>query len=178
MISPAMPDYRLLALAVAACVGWVSCGSGTSPGPMPSSAALSSRSVDARIFEYVNLSRVSGGGRAVERDAFLDKLALEHAQASMRKGRGAALGHDGFQSRFQAAHQGVGAVMFAENVHRVPASSADPARRVVEEWAASPVHRKNQYGSWNRTGVGVVRDSEGWLWAVQVFASVPSRSAP
>lgn len=159
-------------------VGWVSCSSQSYEGPLPAASAIASRGVDSRIVEYVNRSRVAGGGKAVERDAFLDKLALDHAQASMRKGKSAALGHDGFQSRFQAAHQGIGAVMFAENVHRVPASSPDPARRVVEEWAASPVHRKNQYGPWNRTGVGVVRDSEGWLWAVQVFAAAPSKGTP
>jgi uncharacterized protein YkwD len=126
--------------------------------------------VEARIVSYANASRSAAGRKALERDAVLDSLALEHGRETMRLGR---MGHSGMQGRFSRANQQMGALMFGENVHAVP-PGRDPARRLVEEWMASKVHRNNLLsGAFNKTGVGSISDSAGTIWAVQVFAAAP-----
>lgn len=167
--------YRMLACG-AVCLAVVSCASDSgSDAPLPPSSSVSASGVDARIHAYVNASRAAAGKKPLVRDAYLDSLALEHARESMSrsKGRGAELGHTGFQGRFHRANQRIGANVFAENVHCIPAGGKDPARQFTEAWNASRVHRKNILGPWNRTGIAVVNDPAGRIWSVQVFASVP-----
>lgn len=174
-----MPVNRRLPhlLAVAAvCFAVVSCAGNSRPdAPLPPSTSVAVRGVDARIHAYVNASRASSGKRPLERDAYLDSLALEHARESMDRsiGRGPVLGHAGFQNRFVRANQRIGANIFAENIHCIPAGVSDPARRFTEDWKASRVHRDNLFGPWTRTGIGVVDDPSGRIWSAQVFASVP-----
>lgn len=138
--------------------------------PLPASSGIPAGGVEQRVFSYINSSRASAGRKPLQRDAFLDSLAMEHARDTMKLGR---LGHAGMQRRMVRANQEIGASIFAENVHSVR-PSADPARQLVQEWLTSAVHRKNILApAYNKTGVGAVADSAGTLWAVQVFAKAP-----
>lgn len=161
--------FRVL-FAVAAAIASVSCSQSIPDTLLPPAASIPAGALDERIVSYANASRATAGKGELQRDAVLDGLALEHARETMRLG---SMGHSGMQGRFARAHQGIGARMFAENVHSVP-PGGDPARRLVEEWMASKVHRNNLLsGAFNKTGVGSVTDSAGTIWAVQVFAQAP-----
>lgn len=155
---------------VAAAIACVSCSQSIPSTPLPPAASIAAGNVDSRIVSYANASRAAAGKKALQRDAVLDALALEHARETMRLG---SKGHSGMQGRFARAHQQMGARMFAENVHSARPGN-DPARRLVDEWMASKVHRNNLLsGAFNKTGVGSVTDSAGTIWAVQVFAAAP-----
>jgi uncharacterized protein YkwD len=147
-----------------------SCAAQQSNAPLPASSAVSARGTEERVVSYVNASRGAAGKRSLARDVRLDALAGELARSMAKEGR---LTHAGFHGRFEQAHAKAGATLFAENTHRV-APGGDPARRLVEEWLASAVHRNNILnGSWNLTGVAAVSDSTGRVWAAQVFAAAP-----
>lgn len=150
-------------LAAASCVG-------PSPAPLPPSSGIAENGVEARIVSFVNTTRVSAGKPALTRNARLDAMARAHAARIAAKGR---LTHTGFRSRFDQAHAETGAILFGENAHSVP-PGGDPAKRLVEEWLASRIHRNNILGgNWNLTGAGTATDKSGRIWAVQVFASAP-----
>ena len=144
-----------------------SCGT-TGSAPLPASSNIAANGVGERIVSYVNAKRGSVRKPALARNARLDSLARTLAARLAKEGR---LSHSGFQARFAQAHAETGATQFAENAHCVP-PGGDPARRLVEEWLASRIHRNNILnGSWNLTGVGTATDTTGRIWAVQVFAA-------
>lgn len=154
----------------AASIALFSCATPQSNRPLPASSAVAASGTEERIVSYVNIRRVEGGKRQIQRDNRLDALAAEQARSMAAEGK---LSHSGFHDRFNRAHAETGATLFGENAHCV-APGGDPARRLVEEWLASPVHRKNILnGVWNRTGVATTIDSRGRIWAAQVFAATP-----
>ena len=159
---------RLL-IGALALLAMASCGT-PRPSPLPASSDIAANGVEERIVSYVNAKRHSVRKSTLARNVRLDSLARALAARLANEGR---LTHTGFQSRFAQAHAETGATQFAENAHNVP-PGGDPARRLVEEWLASRIHRNNILnGSWNLTGVGTATDTSGQIWAVQVFASAP-----
>lgn len=159
---------RLL-IGALALLAMASCGT-PGPSPLPASSDIAANGVEERIVSYVNAKRHSVRKSTLARNVRLDSLARALAARLANEGR---LTHTGFQSRFAQAHAETGATQFAENAHSVP-PGGDPARRLVEEWLASRIHRNNILnGSWNLTGVGTATDTSGQIWAVQVFASAP-----
>ncbi len=140
------------------------------PVPSPSSSGIAVKGVEQGIVSRGNSERVSARKPSLARNASLDVLARTLANRMAAEGR---LTHAGFESRFQQAHAETGAILFGENAHSVP-PGGDPAKRLVEEWLASRIHRNNILnGSWNLTGVGTSTDKSGRIWAVQVFAMAP-----
>lgn len=138
--------------------------------PSPSSSGIAVKGVEQGIVSRVNATRVSAGKPSLTRNADLDALARTLANRMATEGR---LTHAGFQARFQQAHAETGAILFGENAHSVP-PVGDPAKRLVEEWLVSRIHRNNILnGNWNLTGVGTAADKSGRIWAVQVFAMAP-----
>lgn len=164
-----MTVTRILTL-FAASIALFSCAKPQSDRPLPASSTVNAHGTEDRIVSYVNLRRGEGGKQSLKRDTRLDALAADQARRMAAEVR---LSHAGFHERFSRAHAETGATMFGENAHFV-APGSDPARRLVEEWLASPVHRKNILnGVWNRTGVATATDSKGRIWAAQVFAATP-----
>ncbi|MBC7552780.1 MAG: CAP domain-containing protein [Taibaiella sp.] len=75
-------------------------------------------------------------------------------------------GHDGFEGRSDRLLNGIkGANASAENV----ASSPYDAERVVKMWLESPRHLKNIEGSYNLTGIGIAKGTDGNLLYTQLF---------
>ncbi len=116
------------------------------------------------IFRMVNAARASEGLRALARDARLDKVAHEHAEA-MQKARslGHDVGHGMVKERVEA--EGLSPRVVGENVAR--AETPERAHRAI--WA-SPSHRGNLLEPrYDSLGVGVAHGPDG-LWVCEVFA--------
>ena len=101
-----------------------------------------------RMAELVNAYRVRRGLRALEIDATLSSLALEHSGAMAKAGR---MSHDDFPSRARRS----GLALCVENVgwnFRSPDAQ-------VDGWRASPGHDRNLLDRRvERMGVGVASD--------------------
>ena len=121
---------------------------------------------DDRLAAMITAARASEGLAPLARDPRLDAVALAHAA---RMARAERLAHDAGDGdpidRLRAA--GVDAYYAGENV----AHGATVALVHRALWA-SPSHRANLLRrQFERVGVGVVRDAQGQVWAVEAFAS-------
>lgn len=119
----------------------------------------------AALYAMVNAARISERGAALTRDARLEALAQEHAEA-MRRARKTA--HDTGDGDLVQRLERAGLELSAgENVAH--AGSAALAQRAL--WA-SPSHRENLlFRGFDAVGIGVAADADGTLWVCQVFAS-------
>lgn len=63
----------------------------------------------------------------------------------------------------------------SENVAAASGSSPDPAKSLVSLWRNSKAHNAKMIGPWTHSGLGVVVDAYGMVFATQRFATV-SRS--
>jgi len=119
----------------------------------------------AALYALVNAARASERVPTLERDARLEALAEEHAQA-MRRARKTA--HDTGDGDLNQRLERAGLELSAgENVAH--AGSAALAQRAL--WA-SPSHRENLlFRGFDSVGIGVAPDPDGTLWVCQIFAS-------
>ena len=119
----------------------------------------------AALYAMVNAARASESVAALVRDARLEELATEHAEA-MRGARKTA--HDTGEGDLNRRLERVGLELSAgENVAH--AGSAALAQRAL--WA-SPSHRENLlFQGFNVLGIGVAPDADGTLWVCQIFAA-------
>lgn len=117
------------------------------------------------LYTMVNAARASERGAPLARDARLETLAQEHAEA-MRRARKTA--HDTGDGDLVQRLERAGLELSAgENVAH--AGSAALAQRAL--WA-SPSHRENLlFPGFDAVGIGVALDPDGTLWVCQVFAS-------
>jgi uncharacterized protein YkwD len=93
-------------------------------------------------------------------------LAREHSEA-MASGD-VALGHHGFQERYQMATSVAILTSSGENVAMNFALN-DPVVSALDNWLTSEGHRENIEGNFNLTGVGVARSVEGAIYFTQLF---------
>jgi uncharacterized protein YkwD len=119
----------------------------------------------AALYAMVNAARVSEQRAPLARDARLETLAQEHADA-MRHARKTA--HDTGDGDLNQRLERAGLELSAgENVAH--AGRATLAQRAL--WA-SPSHRENLlFQGFDVVGIGVAPDADGTLWVCQVFAS-------
>ena len=77
--------------------------------------------------------------------------------------------HIGFQGRAMIARERFQMENVSENV----AASKDPSRSSTESimglWKNSKDHHKNMLDDWMHAGMGVVVDSDGMIFATQIF---------
>ena len=132
------------------------------PGEGAASAASDPR---AALYAMVNAARESELSAPLARDARLEALATEHAEA-MRRARKTA--HDTGDGDLNQRLERAGLELSAgENVAH--AGSAALAQRAL--WA-SPSHRENLlFRGFDVVGIGVAPDADGTLWVCQIFAS-------
>lgn len=136
--------------------------------------AISSGNVADGIHAKVNAYRKSIGKPALQRHAGLDKLARQHSEF-MRRNRGkfslsstGNISHFGFEGRTLAARRGLGMSDISENIGTC-GGAGNAAGTLVEAWKKSRGHNLNLKGSWTQTGIGVVVDSDGTVFATQIF---------
>jgi uncharacterized protein YkwD len=140
-------------------------------------------SLSGQVFEAVNAYRRSQGAKELQRHPGLDLLAQQHCQY-LRQHRGTFLlsgknvSHFGFESRVLFARERYQMTAMSENVAASSQAGTHPAPVLVRLWAGSKDHRKNMLGDWTDTGIGVVVDSDGTVFATELFATVSYSQIP
>ena len=143
-----------------------------STGPVPKSDG----SIAGNIHAQVNTYRQAKGKAALQRHAGLDRMAQQHSEF-MRRNRGkfggasGNLTHYGFQERALNAQRTMSMSNVAENVATCTGNFGSPASTLFGAWKGSSGHDKNMRGQWSATGIGVVVDGDGTVFATQIFAT-------
>lgn len=164
-----------------ACVGALaSCAPKTETQRMPVSASLRPESsLTERVFREVNAYRRSHGGSQLQRHDGLDRLARQHSEY-LRKNRGSFglygknVSHIGFDGRALMAKTSFQMENISENVASASGSGADSAKTLVALWKSSKSHNSNMISAWTHSGLGIVVDDDGMVFATQLFATVSS----
>lgn len=177
------PSTRLFGLLCAAALS--SCANQSGSTRMPVSATLnpdtqtirrSGNSMSDRVFDEVNSYRRSQGMGDVQRHAGLDRLAQSHCEY-LRANRGKFslhgknVSHFGFEGRAMSARQNLGMLSVSENVAAANYPGQDAPGVLVELWRTSKDHHHNMTQKWTHSGMGVVVDSDGMVFATQIFAT-------
>lgn len=179
------PSTRLFGLLAAAALA--SCASTPDSSRLPVSATIrqdmaapvsnrSDRSASSRLFDEVNSYRLSQGAQPVQRHAGLDRLAQKHCEyLSRKRGNfslyGKYVSHYGFDGRAIAARETYQMSSVSENVAAASYPGSDSSRVIVQLWKNSRDHHKNMTDDWTHSGIGVVVDSDGMVFATQLFAT-------
>ncbi|MBK1883292.1 CAP domain-containing protein [Luteolibacter pohnpeiensis] len=134
-------------------------------------------SVEAALFREVNAWRTAHGVKPLQRHSGLDQLAREHSEF-LRRNRGdfdkkwKKLSHADFDDRARIAQKNYQLGAFGENVVTAYSSGSSPAKQLLGLWVDSRPHARNMKAKWwTQTGIGVVVDSDGALFATQIFAT-------
>jgi uncharacterized protein YkwD len=174
MKTPLHTQSIMVALAAAL----ASCAQPPEPTRMAVSASLRpSSSLSGRLHQEVNAYRISQGASPLQRHAGLDRLAQDHCEY-LRQHRGTFrlhgrnVSHFGFDARSVIARQRYQMGNISENVaasSKVPGSTT---QRMMALWTGSKDHNRNMLDDWTHTGVGVVVDSDGMIFATQIFSTM------
>lgn len=164
------------------CLGALaSCTSSPSTQKVPMSAALKpDASLQGRLLAEVNSYRQSKGSTSLKRNSGLDRMAQEHAEF-LRRNRGKFglygknVSHQGFDGRALRAREQLKMSTIGENVAAAKLSHDAAPSTLVKLWANSKGHDFNLRGGWTDTGIGVVVDGDGTVFAAQLFGT-PSLS--
>ena len=143
----------------------------------PASVSHGDGSLAGKIHAGVNSYRSSIGREALPRHTGLDRMARQHSEF-MRQNRGkfklgtsANISHYGFNERALAAQRLMGMSNVAENVATCSGRGNQSAPTLVNAWKNSSGHAKSMKGKWDATGIGVVVDDDGTVFATQIFAN-------
>jgi uncharacterized protein YkwD len=129
------------------------------------------------VFGEVNAYRAKHGARPLLRHSGLDRLAQSHCEY-LREKRGTFgiygknVSHVGFEGRALAARHLYGIGTMGENVAATNSHAPELGVKLVQMWATSRAHEHNMRNSWTHTGIGVVVDSDGMVFATQLFATM------
>lgn len=156
----------------------VSCSPPLAVNKVPMSANSSSdKSLSGRLLHDVNSYRASKGAAPLVRNAYLDRMAQEHCAFLMtNRGKfrvhGTNVSHVGFESRSLKARHVLGMTTLGENVAAIQSSST---AALVSAWANSPGHDFTMKSNdWQQTGIGVLVDKDGMVFATQLFGACSS----
>jgi uncharacterized protein YkwD len=165
-------------IAVACAVALASCASPHAPTRIAVSAPMNpDASHPSRLLHEVNSYRSTKGESALQRHPGLDRLAQEHCEY-LRQNRGTFklngknVSHFGFDGRALVARERYRMDHVSENVAAANHPGRNPAPLMVELWKGSKDHHKNMLEDWTHTGIGVVVDSDGMVFATQLFSTV------
>jgi len=139
----------------------ISCGTETSvPTREGTDLAL-----EMQILDRVNGYRCGENLSELSWDETLAEIARVHAE---RLAAGYPLGHGCFEYRALLAEGILGGGVLRENVGRV-AVSRHIASEFLSAWLLSPGHCRVMRSQSSRSGVGVARSRDGYVYAVQLF---------
>ena len=132
--------------------------------PPPSTATT----CEQALFDAVNTLRAADGKAALTRNAYIDGLCRQHAQSMVNRNH---LDHLNFLDRATSITANVpGTGPCAENVQQnnMPCNASDMANL----WFNSTTgHKENMLNAaYNVSGMGIVIDGMGQIWACQLFA--------
>jgi|GEM_PF-5327776 len=138
-----------------------SCGTETSvPTREDTDLAL-----EMQILDRVNGYRCGENLSELSWDETLAEIARVHAE---RLAAGYPLGHGCFEYRAMLTAGILGGGVLRENVGRVSVSR-HVASEFLSAWLLSPGHRQVMRSESSRSGVGVARSRDGYVYAVQLF---------
>ncbi len=128
-------------------------------------------SLSTRLYQDVNAYRRSKGGSDLQRHSGLDSLAQTHSEYLLKNRgsfslNGKNVSHYGFDSRSLVARERLEMVNVSENV--VAGSSFQD---LIQLWKGSKDHHKNMLDDWTHTGIGVAVDTDGMIFATQLFST-------
>ena len=134
----------------------------------------------SQVFDQVNNYRKSKGSGPLLGHPALNRMAEQHSEY-MRENRGKFnldgknISHMGSEGRALAAMRMYHFTSTSENVAATPKASSVPqsAANLVTLWVHSPDHEaamKNP--EYTHTGVGIVTDSDGTIFATQLFGTL------
>lgn len=171
---------HLIAVAIGA-MSLASCGPKLTSTTVPMSTSGATVRGDSNltraIESRVNAYRSSKGRSVLRRNAGLDRMARQHSEfmranrGKFQLGKSANISHYGFTERSLAAQRTLGMANVGENVATCGGRGSESASTLVNAWVKSSGHEKNMKGKWDTTGIGVVVDSDGTVFATQIFAS-------
>lgn len=170
--------FQSVILGLIATTTLVSCThTGTRTAPV-AAASPNARLADS-VTGSVNSYRLSHGAAELKRHAGLDLLARNHCEF-MRTNRGkfepneTSGTHTGFDGRAYAARRHYYFTNSSENVAAVSkgASDARSAAKLLALWKDSPQAEMTMGNKdWTHTGIGTVTDSDGTVFATQIFGT-------
>jgi uncharacterized protein YkwD len=157
---------------------------GTTSCVTPTKVKVSAYSPDqvlaSCVFDQVNGYRKMRGSGSLKGHPGLNKLAVQHSEY-MRKNRGTFeiygknVTHMGSEGRAMAAMRIYNFISISENVAAAPKANSDSrsAANLVTLWKNSPKHEAAMAAQqYTHTGVGIVTDSDGTIFATQLFGSL------
>jgi len=152
----------------------VSSSAPTTVTTTPTPAATVSE-VTALIYALANEERAKRGLPSLERDDFLEGLAMEHSENMAQSGY---FGHERYGWERSLYYQLTVGTRRAENLARAPVREYNPGRLLSSEeiaawtiqgWLDSPEHREALLDTGlTRTGVGIVKTDE-YFYITQDF---------
>ncbi len=126
--------------------------------------------MERKTFDLINQHRQDKGLTVLAWNETIANAARGHSD-DMATGE-VAFGHEGFFDRINGLRSTMNILGAAENV----ASNngfPDPATTAVQGWIASPGHLTNiENATYNQTGVGIARNSDGSYYFTQDFAEI------
>lgn len=146
-----------------------SCSSNNPPAtPLP----YSDNSTSQGVYNDVNAYRAKLGLSPIKRHEGLDRLAKAHSEF-LRQNRGkfnlsknGNVSHIGYDGRAATARVKYDISDLHENVASGPKGTS-----IANLWILSPKHESTMRSNWSYTGVGVVVDSDGMIFATQLFGN-------
>jgi uncharacterized protein YkwD len=137
------------------------------------SAGPPANSAEGKLLAEVNAYRSREGHRPLVRNPYLERMARQHSEF-MRQNRGRFslhgknVSHIGFEGRAFLAKRVYNIGTLGENVASAKSVSMP---QLVQLWANSKGHDDNLKASWTETGIGVVEDEDGMIFATQLFGT-------
>ena len=116
------------------------------------------------ILYYVNAYRLKHHLAPLKMHNVISEEAAKHSRDMANKAM--PFGHDDFNGRIKRLYRQIKECRGgAENV----AYYKLDAKKLVEQWVASPGHRRNIEGNYNLTGIGIAHGKQGWAYYTQIF---------
>jgi uncharacterized protein YkwD len=124
------------------------------------------------LLDEINSYRQSRGLKTLKLNDVVTAQARLHSM-NMAYGR-VRFGHDGFKDRANYIRSYYSVLDIAENL-AVNKGYKDPVDVAFQTLMASPGHRKNIDGSYDITGIGVTKSSDGTYFFTQIFVDGAGR---
>jgi uncharacterized protein YkwD len=122
--------------------------------------------IEAQVHSLINEYRIASGLQPLMMNTIItDQCRLHSQNMALKK---VELGHKGFTERVDKIKQSISWKSAAENV-AYNNDNQNAAQTVVTGWLNSPGHRNNIEGTYNLTGIGVIKTEEGFYYFTQIF---------
>jgi uncharacterized protein YkwD len=129
--------------------------------------------LETRLLAEVNAVRARYHLIPLRRSPDLDRVAIRHSVDMARRNYMSHHSPEGTNPVDRITRSGLsGFTLAAENLGKT--NRPDPNREIIDNWLASPDHRRNLLTPpFNTTGIGIARAPNGSLIYTQVYVTFP-----